>query len=178
MKRSWLPLISVLVLGALAGVAIAGRPSSVDTMVITPVPATVVAATTEATATAATTTVASPTSTSTSVKAAPSTSAAISVDRSSFRVVAANATSTIGLAGRTAVRLTVLGYTRVTPTDALNPAITSTIFYRIGFAAAASQLAADLALPVGAVTPLTDQPVSNADADGDLILVVGDDLSS
>ena len=176
MKRSWLPLLTVLVLGALAGVAIAGRPSPVDSRVISPVVPTVVVATTQATSTTAGAVVSS-TSTATSVTRAPSTTVA-PIDRSALRVVAANGTSTSGLAGTTSDQLRFLGYTQVTPTDAIANAIFSVVYHREGFEAAANQLAVDLELPAGAVAPLRAAPVSKADADGDLILVIGNDLST
>ncbi len=171
MKRSWVALLTISLLSLLAGVAIAGLPTSVDDT-ITPATTTTVAAD-PTTTVALTTTTTAPAITTTS--AASSTTSTPPIDRASFRVVAANGTATIGFAGRTAEQLQALGYTQVTPTDTLRPAAVTTIFYRPGFAAAAAQVATDLGLPATAVAELTD-PVSQADADGDVVAALGDDL--
>ena len=176
MKRSWLALLTITVLGLLAGVAIAGRPTTVDSTVI---PAATTTTGAVPTTVAATTTTVSATTTSTrpatTVAAASSTTSTPAVDRTSFRVVAANGTNTSGLAGRTADRLLTLGYTQVTPSDTLDAAAVTTIYYQPGFAAAAALVAADLQLAPTATAELT-APVSQADGDGDVIAVLGDDL--
>ena len=176
MKRSWLALLTITVLGLLAGVAIAGRPTTVDSTVI-PAATTAAPTTTSAVATsiATTTTTVSAATTSTRPATTVATTSTLPVDRTSFRVVAANGTNTGGLAGRTADRLRALGYTQVTPSDTLDAAAVSTIYYRPGFAAAAALVAADLQLAPTATAELT-APVSQADGDGDVIAVLGDDL--
>ena len=168
MKRSWVVLITAILLGLFAGIAIAGGPT---TVVRTVIPAQPVATTSIAPNAATTTSTLSAATTTTG----PTTTAAPEVNRDTFRVVAANGTSTLGLAGRTTDQLLLLGYTQVTATDARGSATVTTIYYRPGFATAAAQLAVDLGLAPTAAAELTD-PVSNADADGDLIAVLGDDL--
>lgn len=171
MKRSWLALLTISLLSLLGGVAIAGLPTSVDGTVIT-APTTTVAA--DPTTTVALTTTTVPVTTTTSAVSSTTTSTP-TIDRTSFRVVAANGTATLGFAGRTAEQLQVLGYTQVTPTDTLRPTAATTIYYRPGFAAAAAQVATDLGLLATAVAELTD-PVSQADADGDVVAALGEDL--
>jgi hypothetical protein len=169
MKRPWLLPLTVVLLGLLAGIAIAGRPTTVANTVMPAQPA----ATTSVAPTAGVTT---STLAAATTSTGPTTTAAPDIDRESLRVVTANGTSTLGLAGRTADQLLELGYTQVVATDTLNEAAVTTIYYRPGFAAAAAQLATDLGLAPTATAALTE-PASKADDDGDLIAVLGDDLA-
>ena len=174
MKHSWLALLTITVLGLLAGVAIAGRPTSVDRTVIPA--ATTAAPNSAAPATTTTSTTAVVTTARTVTTTAAATTTTAPVDRTSFRVVAANGTTTLGLAGRITLKLLELGYTQVSATDAIGQAPASTIYYRFGFVAAARQVATDLGLPATAVAELT-APVSRADADGDVIAALREDLA-
>jgi hypothetical protein len=158
MRRPWLITVTVAAIGLLAGIMIAGRPTDTDQSVISAVP------TTEAATTSPDTTAASTTQPA--------------VDRTGRRIVAADASATAGSAQTIVDRLIGLGYTEVTAAADLDTkSAVSAIYYRDGFEAAGLQLAADLGLAVDVVVPLPADSITDADASGDLILVIGDDLA-
>lgn len=181
MKRSWIVLLAVALLSGLAGVAIAGRPSPVDTTVVAAptVVDEVAAATTSTVGTETSTTVgpaASPSTTSPpNTTSAPTTTEA-PVDRSAVRVLVANATNRSGIAGSTADVLIAAGFTTAKPIDALNSTEVTIVYARAGFEAAAADLASTLGLAAATVQPLGTTLITTADANADLIVAIGNDF--
>lgn len=192
MRRGWPFIAGVGLLGALAGLAIAGRPTAGDgfvvnatsiTSVLTSVapvatsqapPETSVATTVPGT-TASPTTAAPTTASPTTVPIAATTTTTTVPDRSSVRVVVANGAAVGGLAVDVASLLREAGYANVVATNATGTVPTSTVYYTPGFEREARQVAADLGLSTVAVEPLPDLAVSLRDDEGDVVAVLGID---
>jgi hypothetical protein len=196
MNRTWPFVVAVGVVGALAGGAIAGRPESVDELIIDP---SAVTSTTVAfdlpsgtglleptTTTGGAEADASPsasdatTSTSTTLSASTSTSAAATFDRATVRLVVANASSRTGLAKANGDRMTELGYDQVDLGDADQPVELTTIYYRSGFLEAAALVSADLGIegaPILEIPSDLATPLTNSDQFGDVIVLLGPDAS-
>jgi hypothetical protein len=204
MRKSWPVVFIVIIVGALAGVAIAGRPVPADTFVLDPsvtvpldvtpstedisttVPSTKPATTTTTTRVIATdqsTTSAqkstSPTASTGSTTTEPSgttTTIAGLLPRDQVRLVLANGDGRFRLSSITADRLTPLGYI-ITLGDALKPVGATVIYYRPGFEDEAAVVAKDLPVPKAVIAPFPDpsQPVTNSDDAGDVIAVLGPD---
>lgn len=170
MKRSWLTLAATVLIGLLAGVALAGRPTTADQTVI---PATTAPAPTSEPATTSTT------AASTTTAAAPSTTepstTTTALDPATVRMLAANGTRRSGVATRTADRLKAVGFTQTSATDSIDPVEVSTIYYRDGFADAAAAAALALGLDPAEVVPYA-QPISSIDDTGDVIVALGADF--
>jgi hypothetical protein len=202
MRRTWPSYVAVLVVGAGAGLAIAGGPGQADTYQIegadqllggvtietTPVslppiestdstePSTTAdePATTEA-VTAEPSTATSVAPASTAVAASETTLAPDAVPApADVRVVIANGDGRAGLAGSNADRLAGLGYP-VTISSDVDAVTTTQIFYRPDFAAAALQLRADLGTPAAIIGEYGLFTVTDRDDSGDLIVVLGPD---
>ncbi|MCU1360609.1 MAG: hypothetical protein JWN99_1898 [Ilumatobacteraceae bacterium] len=204
MRRTWPIPVGIAVVGALAGIAIAGQQSGIDTFVIdaavetsvpgstpdpvvvTLAPTTSVAAvtvppttlqaagTTSTVAVVTTTTV--PASSTTSIAAATTTVAVAdqTLDRPDVRLVIANGDGRFNLAGRNGDRLRAVGYTQIDLEDAGK--VTATVlYYRPGFDDEAAIVAADLTVPGAQLQPLPDTPITSNDALGDIIVVLGPD---
>jgi hypothetical protein len=175
MRKSWPFALAVIVVGAFAGLAIAGRPVPSDTFVLDPsitVPlettsTSVIASTTSAaepatSTTSTTTTTTAPASTSTSV--APTTAAATTtvaptttdvpttttipgpLPRNKVRLVLANGDGRFKLASVTADRIRSLGYI-IDLADTLNRVGATVIYYRPGFDDEAEIAANDIGVP-------------------------------
>lgn len=164
MKRSWLALLCVVVLGLLAGAAVAGRPTTVDDTVITFPPST--------------TTTTAPTATlpTDSVAETPSTSTALSFDPGTLQVVVANGTDIAGIASATADALVAAGFSETRAVDSTAAIAVTVVFARRGFEAAALAVAAELGLDATAVLALPNTPVTTDDAAADVIVAIGDDF--
>lgn len=169
MKRSWLTLAATVLIGLLAGVALAGRPTTADQTVI---PATTAPAPTSEPATTSTT--AASTTTAAPSTTEPSTTTT-ELDPATVRVLAANGTRRSGVATRTADRLKAVGFTQTSPTDSIDPVEVTTIYYRDGFADAAAAAALALGLDPAEVVPYA-QPISSIDDSGDVIVALGADF--
>jgi hypothetical protein len=179
-KRSkWPLLIGALIIGALAGVALAGRPETLPSVVI---PASTVA---ESTTTApvavastslpaATSTVAEST-TSTSSSAATSTTAATDATRTAG-VVVVNGSGRAGQASRAADVLLAAGWPPVVTDDARNPLATSRVMAKPGFEEAAKLAADDLGLTVQ-IEPYANSIATIDDATGDVMVFLGSDVN-
>lgn len=175
MSKSWPFALAVIVVGGLAGVAIAGRPATIDQFVLdasntvatdSAPPTDDAAATTTtqttSTTTATTTTVPSttePTTTSTTETSAPTSIAATTttapettttisgpVPRDQVELVIANGDGRFRLASITADRLAPLGYSIVLG-DALARVDATIIYYRDGFEDEAAIVANDILVP-------------------------------
>lgn len=201
MRTRWTLVGGVAVLAAGAGVLVAGVPGGGDSFVLdagtsttvtVAVPATPPAV--EPTATSVEVASAGPVpaeQTATTIEqvvatatppdpGAPASSAALTtesslVPRSQVRIVLANGDGRFDLVGANAARLTVIGYVAIDQEDvSLRPGVT-TIYVREGFEDEAAQLAIDLQTPAAAIVPLPIEPITDNDANGDLVVVLGPD---
>jgi hypothetical protein len=197
MRKLWPFVTAVIVVGGLAGVAIAGRPKPADTFVLDPnqtvvtepptstsppTSTTVAEAATTTTAEATTTTVVAETTTvAPSTTEVPTTTAqptttviAGPLPRDQVRLVIANGDGRFRLASITADRMRPLGYI-VNVGDIPTLVDATIIYYRPGFDDEAAIVAVDDEVPDAILAPLPDKPVTNADSQGDVILVLGPD---
>jgi hypothetical protein len=205
MRKSWPFVIVVIVVGGLAGLAIAGRPEPSDPFVLDPsvtvarsttpdrAPTTSVPATTSATTTtvSASTTVATtvppttvppttvpPTTTATppTTIPAPTTTLLGPLPRNQVRLVLANGDGRFRLASTTADRIRPLGYNMILG-DALSPVDATIIYYRPGFDDEAAYAADDIGVPDAIIVafPNNAPPITDSDASGDVIVVLGPD---
>jgi len=196
MRKSWPFVTAVIVVGGLAGVAIAGRPKPADTFVLDPnqtvvtepptstsppTSTTVAEAATTTTAEATTTTVVAETTTvAPSTTEVPTTAQPTStviagpLPRDQVRLVIANGDGRFRLASITADRMRPLGYI-VNVGDIPTLVDATIIYYRPGFDDEAAIVAVDDEVPDAILAPLPDKPVTNADSQGDVILVLGPD---
>jgi hypothetical protein len=202
MRKSWPFALAVIVVGGLAGVAIAGRPVPADPFVLDPsvtvpvvgstVPTTVTttaAATAAATTTTtiATTTTRSPTvvaASTTSTTSAPTTTESVAttttiagpLPRNQVRLVVANGDGRFRLASITGDRIAPLGYI-LDLGDALRKVGATVIYFRPGFDDEAAIIAKDITVPNALIVPLpaNSSPITNSDDRGDVIVVLGPD---
>ncbi len=203
MRKSWPFALAVIVVGAFAGLAIAGRPVPSDTFVLDPsitlpletTSTSVVASTTSIGEPATSTTIAVTTTTtttavSTSTSVAPTTTAApITTDapttttipgplpRNKVRLVLANGDGRFKLASVTADRIRLLSYI-IDLGDTVNLVDSTVIYYRPGFDDEAQIAANDIGVPGAIIVAFpknSSQPITNADDGGDVIVVLGPD---
>ena len=201
MRKSWPFALAVIVVGGLAGLAIAGRPVASDPFVLDPTitvplsqPSTSAIASTTSTSEPATSTTTTTVSTSTSVApttaapttttAAPTTTAAATtttipgpLPRNQVRLVIANGDGRFKLASITADRIRSLGYI-IDLGDTLNRVGATVVYYRPGFDDEATIAAQDIGVPnaiIAAFPTKLAQPITNSDDRGDVIIVLGPD---
>jgi hypothetical protein len=204
MRKTWLFALAVVVVGALAGVAIAGRPEPVDPFVLdpnvtvpietsaisdaasttttTPEPTAATASTTTTPAAATTTapipaTTTSTTEAPTTTETATTTTIAGPLPRDQVRLVLANGDGRFRLASITAERISPLGYI-IKLGDALRTVDATIIYYRPGFDDEAEVVANDIKVPgaIIAALPTNSAPsITNSDDSGDVIVVLGPD---
>lgn len=205
MRKSWPLALAVIVVGGLAGVAIAGRPQPADTFVLDPtISVTITPPTTSeagsitttsgatTTTNAITTTAAATTTTSRTTAAATTTSTTKAVTTEAapttttiagplpsgqVRLVIANGDGRFKLASITADRIRPLGYI-IDLGDSLKPVDATIIYYRPGFDDEAGIVAKDINVPdaiIAALPTTSAQAVTNSDDRGDVIVVLGPD---
>lgn len=92
------------------------------------------------------------------------------------KVLAANATATSGLAGRTRDYLTTVGYNALAPTDATRVVEATQVQHTPEFEAEARALAQLLQLPGSSVRPLEENPPVPDSRGTDIALIIGPDL--
>ena len=163
--------------GLLAGVAIAGRPSAVGNLALPQ--ATAVGTTTVPGTSAPFPSSSSSTSTTaetTTTTAAPTTTTTTPANPATTRVLAVNGTKRSGIARRTADRLIAAGWLNTTPTDSIDIVELSAVYYREGFRAAAEGVATALGLDPSTVVPL-GQPISAVDDQADVVMAIGNDFT-
>ena len=199
MRKSWPIFTGVMVVGAVAGVAIADRSPAIEsTFVIDPSSITA--------PTSASTTTAPPSTISVTSIAGDTTVPPHQHDRdrrrwrhrpdhvdhrghrpphavagtpdvrprTEVRVVVANGDGRFNLAGVNGNRLEAAGYTQVDLTDAGKVPAT-VVYFRPGFDREAVIVAADLLVPNAIIEPLPDTPVTSNDGLGDVVVVLGPD---
>ena len=93
--------------------------------------------------------------------------------RPSIRVMVLNGTETAGLARALAETLTSIGYAGVVIDDADQAFELSAVFYRPGSRSQAVRVATDIGFDPRFVLPIPADPLTNDDARGDVIVVVG-----
>ena len=202
MRRSWPFALAVIAVGAVAGVAIAGRPTPSDEFVLDPSVTVAVGPSSSSTVPADTTTSAAPGTSTTEVTTttaeatttiapttvasteAPTTTAAPTttiipgpLPRDQVRLVLANGDGRFRLASTTADRIRPLGYV-IDLGDAINPVDGTVIYYRPGFDDEAAFAAVDIGVPDALILPFptnASQPITTSDDNGDVIVVLGPD---
>ena len=203
MRKSWPYALVVIVVGGLAGLAIAGRQVPSDPFVLDPgitaaesAPSTSAGtATTSTSEPAVTTTIAATTSAVALTSVAPTTAAPTTTElpttttaptttvpggplpRDQIRLVIANGDGRFRLASATADRIRSLGYI-IDLGDTPTLVDATTIYYRPGFDDEAVYAAADIGVPDAIILayPINaSQPITDSDARGDLIIVLGPD---
>ena len=203
MRKSWPFALAVIVVGGLAGLAIAGRPVPRDPFVLDPSitvaePTSSTSVGTSTTSTsepattttiAATTSVPAPTSVAPTTAvptttAAPTTIAAPTttvpggpLPRNQVRLVIANGDGRFRLASVTADRIRPLGYI-IDLGDTPTLVDATIIYYRPGFDDEAVYAAADIGVSDAVIVALpinASQPITDSDANGDLVIVLGPD---
>ena len=203
MRKSWPFALVVIVIGGLAGLAIAGRPVPSDPFVLDPgitaaesAPSTSAGtATTSTSEPAVTTTIAATTSAVALTSVAPTTAAPTTTElpttttaptttvpggplpRDQIRLVIANGDGRFRLASATADRIRSLGYI-IDLGDTPTLVDATTIYYRPGFDDEAVYAAADIGVPDAIILAYpvnASQPITDSDARGDLIIVLGPD---
>ncbi len=92
------------------------------------------------------------------------------------KVLAANATATSGLAGRTRDYLQTVGYNALAPTDATRSLDATQVQHTPEFEAEARALAQLLQLPASSIRPLEENPPVAETRGADIVLVIGNDL--
>ena len=163
-KGLWALAIGV---SAIAGFAIAGFPGIRSEGVVA-LPTTTIEPSATTSTTASSTT--APSSTTTSP--AP---IVVVKSPSELTVRVANGTRVSGAAGKVSDRLSELGYTTRTPTDAkTNDVSAPAVYFSAPFNAEAESLAKSLGLDPAAVMPLTDPPAIDPDG-AELVVIVGTD---
>ena len=201
MRKSWLFALAVIVVGGLAGVAIAGRPERADPFVLDSnitVPIDLnstseAAATTTTAGATATTAAAAATTTTTIVVATPTSIAATTttttevpattdsettttiagpLPRDQVRLVIANGDGRFKLATTTADRIRPLGYI-IDLGDALQPVSATIVYYRPGFDDEAAIAANDIGVPGAVLAALpTSTAVAVTNSDGNGDVIV------
>ena len=196
MRKSWPFALAVIVVGGLAGVAIAGRPVPSDSFVLDPsitiadsTSTSVVPSTTSTADPVVTTTIVAttsvPTPTSIAPTSAPTTTAARRPPRpfsapcraNQVRLVIANGDGRFRLASTTADRIRSLGYI-IDLGDSLSPVDATVIYYRPDFDDEAAYAAVDIGVPDAIIIALptnASQPITDSDSRGDVIVVLGPD---
>jgi LytR cell envelope-related transcriptional attenuator len=198
MRKSWPFALVVIVVGGLAGVAIAGRPEPgdpfvLDSSITVAGSAAEAATTTSVSESVPTTTITASTTVPPSTSVAPTTTATTAattstvsattttilgpLPRDQVRLVIANGDGRFRLASTTADRIRPLGYSMVLG-DALQPVDATVIYYRPGFDDEAAYAADDIGVPEAIILPFPDnapQPITDSDASGDVIVVLGPD---
>ncbi|MEP7200994.1 MAG: LytR C-terminal domain-containing protein [Ilumatobacteraceae bacterium] len=200
MRKSWPFALAVIVVGGLAGVAIAGRPVPSDqfvldpsiTVVIDSVPTSdepaatttvepsvtpIASTTTESSTTSVAPTSATNAATTTTAQEATTTTVRSPVPRQQVRLVIANGDGRFRLAAITADRLSPLGYL-IVQGDASRTVDATVIYYRAGFDDEAAIVANDILVPGAIITafPTAAPPtITTSDDQGDVIVVLGPD---
>ena len=203
MRKSWPFALAVIVVGGLAGLAIAGRPVPSDPFVLDPsvtvtepTSSTFVGTSTTSTSEpATTTTIAATTSVPAPTSVAPTTAVPTTTEaptttpvptttvpggplpRNQVRLVIANGDGRFRLASVTADRIRPLGYI-IDLGDTPTLVDATIIYYRPGFDDEAVYAAADIGVPDAIILAFptnASQPITDSDANGDLIIVLGPD---
>ena len=90
----------------------------------------------------------------------------------------ANATSTNGLAAKTAATIGAGGWAMQTPVDANTTQATSAVYYAAGQQQAAATIATTIGVAPTAVLPLTSATPVTYPPNTDVVVVVGQDIAA
>jgi hypothetical protein len=179
--RAGLVLV-VFVIATLVLVGVGTRPAVIGAPTTT---STVAGATTTTVAGAAaagsTTTTTKATTTTTSRHSNhghKATTTTTTVAPSSVSVLVANATSTNGLAAKTAATIGAGGWSMQTPVDANTTEATSAVYYAAGQQQAAATIATAIGVAPTAVLPLTSATPVTYPPTTDVVVVVGEDIAA
>ncbi len=153
--------------------SVSGVPSTGATTVPTTVPA---GGSTTTTAAGATTTTAAATTTTHHAKKGSATTTTVA--HSSVSVVVANGTSTNGLAAHYSTVIGAGGWAMKTPVDAATTVPTSAVYYAPGFQPEAAAIAATIGVKATEVLPVSSATPVSGTSGYDVIVVIGQDLSS
>ncbi len=185
MKNPWLVYVTVAVISALAGIAIAGLPNTVGTDATIIVPEVTTSTTTTSTSEpdpepAPTTIEAERAQTTTTTEAAETTTTTepeSEIDRAIIEVVAVNGASIGGLATRIRDELRDLGFERASSADGTEIVDETVVYFAPGFEAEAVEVAEALNLELRDVKPIEDAPSFDLDDDDQVAVYLGRDNS-
>jgi hypothetical protein len=152
---------------------VSGVPSSAQTTVPTTTPTTAPAG-----GASTTTTAAAATTTTTHHGKKGSGTTTTTVPNSTVSVVVANATTTNGLAAHYTTVIGAGGWAMKTPIDAATKVPTSAVYYAPGFQPEAAAIATAIGVKAAAVLPISSTTPVSATSGYDVIVVIGQDLSS
>lgn len=184
MKNPWLVYVTVAVISALAGIAIAGPPNTVGTDATIIVPEVTTSTTSTSTPEpdpepepAPTTTEAEPAQTTTTEVAETTTTTEPEpeIDRAIVEVVAVNGASIGGLATRIRDELRDLGFERASSADGTEIVDETVVYFVPGFEVEAVEVAEALDLELGDVKPVEDAPSFGLDDDDQVAVYLGRD---
>lgn len=111
------------------------------------------------------------------VSVIPPTSARPQRSPADVKVMAANGTSTSGLAGKTTEFIRQNNYNVLAPTDTTRPIEASMVEFKQDFEPEARTLAQLLQLPASSVRPMESEPPVPETRGTDILVLIGDDLS-
>ena len=183
-RKTWIIFVVVAAFGALAGVMIAGRPTTADKRHIAAPESTsssldasstdpsTSTSTSVAPVSGSTSTAASTTEPSSTVAASTEVAPPTTPSKSAVRVAVANGAKRQGLASKVAKALNDAGWTTAQATDAKRSASTSVVYFQAGFESAAAMVLADLGQELS-VEALPASGVSGADAQADVVVLLG-----
>jgi cytoskeletal protein RodZ len=106
------------------------------------------------------------------------TTTTTTVPHSAVSVLVANATSTNGLAAKTAATIGAGGWAMQTPVDANTTEATSAVYYAAGQQQAAAAIATAIGVAPTAVLPLTSATPVTYPPNTDVVVVVGQDIAA
>ncbi|HZT65859.1 MAG TPA: LytR C-terminal domain-containing protein [Acidimicrobiales bacterium] len=121
-----------------------------------------------------------PTTTSTTAGASSTTTSTTLATHqpSQVKVLVANGTSTSGLGGKLASKLTNAGYDVLSPTNTSSSASASAVYYASGYQGDAAAVAQASGLTAGALQAMTSSvPVSDTKG-AQVVVIIGPDLTS
>jgi len=187
MSRSWPYLAAVAVVGVLAGAAIGGRPEQRDDFVISPeqIPTTTIASvdtlapisTLGPISTDSTPADSTPADSTPADSTAADSTPADSTPAQTARIVLADGSGADGVLADAQGRLAAGGFDQIASGQVAENVVATTVYYRAGFVTEAAQIAVLLGVDQATLVVLTDQVVTDADDQGDVVVVLGPDVA-
>jgi len=192
MSRSWPYLAAVAVVGVLAGAAIGGRPEQRDDFVISPeqIPTTTIASvdtlapistlgpiSTDSTPADSTPADSTPADSTPADSTPADSTPADSTPAQTARIVLADGSGADGVLADAQGRLAAGGFDQIASGQVAENVVANTVYYRAGFVTEAAQIAVLLGVDQATLVVLTDQVVTDADDQGDVVVVLGPDVA-